>query len=380
LIYFDNAATSWPKPDEVYNEVNRVMRICGNPGRGSHRMAIESGRFILDARGELCSLFNIKNPMRLIFTLNTTDSLNIALKGLLKTGDHVITSGMEHNSMIRPLMELKNKGIELTIVKCNEKGNIDIDDIKKAVKSNTKLIALLHASNVIGTIMPIREIGSIAREMEITFLVDAAQTAGNYPIDVEEDNIDILAFPGHKSLFGPQGTGGLYVSDKINLHTIKEGGTGSISESIFQPDIMPDKLESGTPNTPGIAGLKEGVKFIKKIGEKNIRNHEKKLVKRFLEGVKDIPNVILYGEDNAEKRVGIVSLNIKDIDAGEVSYILDKAFDIATRSGLHCSSLAHQTIGTLRSGTVRFGFGYFNTENEIDKAITALWKIAKETV
>lgn len=381
MIYFDNAATSYPKPDVVYDEINRVMRSCGNPGRGSHKMAIESGKYILDARQEICQLFNIKNPMRVVFTLNTTDSLNIALKGFLKSGDHVITSSMEHNSMIRPLMALKdNQGVDLTIVDCDPMGNIDIEDIRKAIKSNTKLIAMIHASNVTGTLLPIREIGRIAREMGIYFLVDAAQTAGNYPIDVEKDNIDMLAFPGHKSLFGPQGTGGLYIRDTIKLKTIKEGGTGSNSEKIYQPDMMPDMLESGTPNTPGIAGLKEGVKFIRNVGIENIRQHEKELTGRFIEGVEEIPNLILYGNKDPEKQVGVVSVNIKDIDSGEVSYILDKVYDIATRSGLHCSSLAHKTLGTLKRGTVRFGIGYFNTKDEIDIATKALYTIAKQTL
>ncbi|WKV07595.1 aminotransferase class V-fold PLP-dependent enzyme [Thermoanaerobacterium sp. CMT5567-10] len=381
MIYFDNAATSYPKPESVYDEIDRVMRYCGNPGRGSHRLAIESGKHILEARQELCQLFNINDPMRVIFTLNTTDSLNIALKGILNEGDHVITSSMEHNSMIRPLIALRDSNyIDLTIVKCDQKGNIDVDDVRKAIKKNTKLIAMIHASNVTGTLMPIREIGSIAREMGIYFLVDAAQTAGSYPIDVEKDNIDLLAFPGHKSLFGPQGTGGLYVRDTIKLKTIKEGGTGSNSENIHQPDMMPDMLESGTPNTPGIAGLKEGVRYIRSIGVENILKHERKLTKRFIDGVKDIPNLVLYGNSDEERRVGVISINIKDIDSGEVSYILDKAFDIATRSGLHCSSLAHQTIGTLKTGTVRFGIGYFNTEDEVDKAVDALYTIAKQAL
>lgn len=380
MIYFDNAATSFPKPEDVYREIDKVMRSCGNPGRGSHRLAIESGRYILEARQELCQLFNIKNPMRVIFTLNTTDSLNIALKGFLNPGDHVITSSMEHNSMIRPLKALEDKGISVTIVKCDKCGNIDINDIRKEIKQNTKLIAMTHASNVTGTIFPIREIGSIARENDIAFLVDAAQTAGNYPIDVDKDNIDLLAFPGHKSLYGPQGTGGLYVRENIKLKTLKEGGTGSSSESIYQPDIMPDMLESGTPNTPGIAGLKEGVKFVRKIGVDNIRKHEMMLTRKFIDGLKDISNVTFYGNEDIENRIGVVSLNIKDIDSGEVSYILDKVYDIATRSGLHCSALAHKTIGTIKTGTVRFGIGYFNTEKDIDKAIKAIYTISKQTI
>lgn len=378
MIYLDNAATTWPKPEEVYNEINKVLRNCGNPGRGSHRMAIESGRVILDARQELCGLFNIQNPMRIAFTHNTTDSLNIALKGILKEGDHVITSSMEHNSMIRPLMALKKKGIETTIIECDEKGRIDPDDIRRSIKKNTKMIAIIHASNVTGTIMPILEIGNIARENNLIFLVDAAQTAGVLDIDVEKQNIDVLAFPGHKSLYGPQGTGGLFVRDSIYIETIKEGGTGSSSESIYQPDLMPDKLESGTPNTPGIAGLKEGVRFVRSTGVEKIREHEKRLTKMLIEGLKVLPNTVIYGPDNIEERVGVVSICINGMDSGEVSYILDKVFNIATRSGLHCSSLAHRTIGTLKTGTVRFGIGYFNTEEEIIAAIKAIETISRQ--
>ena len=379
MIYFDNAATSWPKPEEVYREVEKVLRNCGNPGRGGHKMALESGRVIFEARQEICSIFNIKDPMRVVFTSNTTEALNIALKGILKEGDHVITSSMEHNSMIRPLMALKEKGIEVTIVKANEEGKIDPEDIKEAITTKTKMIAITHASNVTGTIMPIEEIGNIAREMNLIFLVDAAQTAGILPIDVEKQNIDLLAFPGHKGLYGPQGTGGLYVRKSIEILPLEEGGTGSKSESMYQPDLMPDKLESGTPNTPGIAGLKEGVKFVKSVGIKNIYQQEKRLTKILIEGLKEIKGVKIYGPQKVEERVGVVSITLKDSDVGEISYILDRDFDIATRAGLHCAPLAHSTIGTLKTGTLRFGIGYFNTEEEVEKAIKAIEIISRKT-
>ncbi|ABY95904.1 MULTISPECIES: aminotransferase class V-fold PLP-dependent enzyme [Thermoanaerobacter] len=378
MIYFDNAATSWPKPEEVYREVEKVLRNCGNPGRGGHKMALESGRVIFEARQEICSIFNIKDPMRVVFTSNTTEALNIALKGILKEGDHVITSSMEHNSMIRPLMALKEKGIEVTIVKANEEGKIDPEDIKEAITKKTKMIAITHASNVTGTIMPIEEIGNIAREMNLIFLVDAAQTVGVLPIDVEKQNIDLLAFPGHKGLYGPQGTGGLYVRKSIEILPLEEGGTGSKSESMYQPDLMPDKLESGTPNTPGIAGLKEGVKFVKSVGIKNIYQQEKRLTKILIEGLKEIKGVKIYGPQKVEERVGVVSITLKDSDVGEISYILDRDFDIATRAGLHCAPLAHSTIGTLKTGTLRFGIGYFNTEEEVEKAIKAIEIISQK--
>lgn len=296
----------------------------------------------------------------------------------MKEGDHVITSSMEHNSMIRPLMALKEKGIEVTIVKANEEGKIDPEDIKEAITKKTKMIAITHASNVTGTIMPIEEIGNIAREMNLIFLVDAAQTVGVLPIDVEKQNIDLLAFPGHKGLYGPQGTGGLYVRKSIEILPLEEGGTGSKSESMYQPDLMPDKLESGTPNTPGIAGLKEGVKFVKSVGIKNIYQQEKRLTKILIEGLKEIKGVKIYGPQKVEERVGVVSITLKDSDVGEISYILDRDFDIATRAGLHCAPLAHSTIGTLKTGTLRFGIGYFNTEEEVEKAIKAIEIISQK--
>jgi cysteine desulfurase family protein len=340
-------------------------------------MSLEAGRVIFEARQEIASLFNVKDPMRIVFTSNTTEALNIALKGALREGDHVITSSMEHNSVARPLNRLREEGVEVTIVKGNEEGKIDPNDIKKAIKRNTKMIAITHASNVTGTIMPIEEIGNIAREMNLIFLVDAAQTAGILPIDVEKYNISLLAFPGHKGLYGPQGTGGLYIKEGVELTTLKEGGTGSRSELTTQPDLMPDKFESGTLNTPGIAGLKEGVKFIKRVGLNSIREHELKLVKLMLEGLKEIKKVKVYGPQNLEERVGVISITLENKDVGEASYILDREFSIAARSGLHCAPLAHSTIGTLKTGTLRFGIGYFNTEEDIMKTIEAVKVIAQ---
>ncbi|HHW56272.1 MAG TPA: aminotransferase class V-fold PLP-dependent enzyme [Clostridia bacterium] len=380
MIYFDNAATSWPKPEAVYKEVGKVLRNCGNPGRGGHKLSLESGRVIFEARQEICSMFNIKNFLRVVFTSNTTEALNIALKGILKEGDHVITSSMEHNSMIRPLMALKDKGVEVTLVQGDIEGKIDPEDIKKSIKKNTKMIAITHASNVTGTIMPVEEIGNIAREMNLIFLVDAAQTAGVLPIDVEKYNIDLLAFAGHKGLYGPQGTGGLYVREGLEVFPLKEGGTGSKSESIYQPDLMPDKLESGTPNTPGIAGLKEGVRFIKSVGIDAVYRHEKKLTQMLIDGLKEIKGIKIYGPHKIEDRVGVVSITLEDRDVGEISYILDRNFDIATRAGLHCAAVAHSTIGTIKSGTLRFGIGYFNTEDEVQKVIKAMEMISQNTL
>ena len=378
MIYLDNSATSWPKPENVYKEVERVLKNCGNPGRGGHRMALESGKIIFESRQEICEIFNVKDPMRIVFTSNTTQALNMALKGVLKYKDHVITSSMEHNSMIRPLMALKEKGTEITVIKGDENGEIDVENIKKEIRENTKLIAITHASNVTGTIMPIKEIGDIARKNNILFLVDAAQTAGVIPIDVEEFNIDLLAFPGHKGLYGPQGTGGLYIREGIDIIPLIEGGTGSESESIYQPNLMPDKLESGTLNTPGIAGLKEGIKFIKKIKIESIKKHEKNLIKMLIEGLEQIKNVKIYGPKNLDNRTGSVSITVDNMDVGDISYILDKKYNIAARAGLHCAPLAHSTIGTLESGTLRFGIGYFNNIDEIKETIRAIEIICKK--
>lgn len=379
MVYLDNAATTFPKPEEVYEEVMKCMREYGaNPGRSGHRLALEAGRVIYDTRETLSKMFNIKNPMNIVFTCGGTDGLNLAIKGILKSGDHVITSTMEHNSVLRPLKDLEKKGLELTIVECDKKGFIDIKDIENSIKSNTKVIITTHASNVIGTIFPIKEIGKLARANDITYIVDAAQTAGLYDIDVEDMNIDVLVFPGHKSLLGPQGTGAIYIGENICIDCTKQGGTGSSSESLVQPDIMPDKFESGTPNTPGIAGLGRGAKFIMENGMENIRLHENELTKYFLEELNKIEEIIIYGPNDADKQVPVISINIKGADSSEVGYLLDSEFDIAVRTGLHCAPLAHETAGTLQSGTIRFSIGYFNTKEDIDKALDALKSIIKD--
>ena len=379
MIYLDNAATTFPKPEEVYEEVMKCMREYGaNPGRSGHRLALEAGRVIYDTRETLSKMFNIKNTMNLAFTCNGTDGLNIAIKGIFKSGDHVITSTMEHNSVLRPLKDIEKKGVELTIVECDEKGFINLDDIEKSIKENTKAIITTHASNVTGTIFPIKQIGELAHANNLIYIVDAAQTAGLYDIDVVDMNIDVLVFPGHKSLLGPQGTGAIYIGEDICIDCTKQGGTGSSSESLIQPDIMPDKFESGTPNTPGIAGLGKGAKFIMNRGMRNIRLHEQELTKYFLDGLNEIEEIIIYGPNDAEKQAPVISINIKDADSSEVGYLLDSEFDIAVRTGLHCAPLAHETIGTLQSGTIRFSIGYFNTKDDIDQALDALRSIIKE--
>ncbi|RDY23438.1 aminotransferase class V-fold PLP-dependent enzyme [Romboutsia maritimum] len=378
MIYLDNAATTYPKPEKVYESIMDCMKnYCANPGRAGHKLAMKAARGIYDARENISKLFNIENPMNIIFTHNATDSLNLAIKGCVKKGDHIITTSMEHNSVIRPIKALEEKGIENTIVKCNEEGFLDVEDIKKAIKKNTKLIVTTHASNVCGTLINIKEVGEIAKEYGILYLVDASQTAGVYDIDVKSINIDMLAAPGHKCLLGPQGTGILYIREGLNLTILKEGGTGSKSEELFQPELLPDKYESGTHNTPGIVGLSEGVKFILEEGIENIRKHEENLCKYMLGKLEEVPNIKIYGPKDSTKRAAVISINIGNMDSGEITFLLDSEYDIATRSGIHCAPLAHKTLGTLEQGAVRFSLGYFNTKEEIDKAVNALKEIAK---
>lgn len=378
MVYFDNAATTWPKPDSVYQAMVEAVRDKGaNPGRGSHRMAVEAGRIIYETRELLATLFNIRDPARLVFTCNATESLNLAIKGYLKPGDHVIASSMEHNAVSRPLKALEDSGVEVTyLASSSQQGVLEPSLVEKEIKSNTKMVVINHASNVNGTIQPIEEIGQITNRRKVTFLLDAAQTAGVFPLDVEKMHIDLLAFPGHKSLLGPQGTGGLYIREGIELVPPRLGGTGGNSESQYLPEVLPDRYESGTPNTPGIAGLGAGVKYIIQRGLDNIREHEQKLTAYFLEGLNSIEKVKVYSPKDNMKQAPVVSLNIGEEGAQEIGYILDKAFDIAVRAGLHCAPWAHQTMGTIDQGSVRFSFGCFNTEKEIEYALDCLKKIA----
>lgn len=379
MIYLDNAATTFPKPRQVYEAVLDCMENYGaNPGRAGHKLAMRAGREIYECRENIAKLLNVTNPMSIIFTHNATDSLNLAIKGVVNSGDHIITTSVEHNSVIRPIKALEKKGVENTIVKCDEYGQLNPEDIKKAIKPNTKLIVTTHASNVCGTIIDIESVGNIAKENNILYLVDASQTLGVYDVDVQKLNVDMIAAPGHKCLLGPQGTGILYIRDGINVNILKEGGTGSNSEELFQPNMMPDRYESGTHNTPGIAGLNAGVKFVLETGIDKIREHEEQLCEYMLNKLKEVPNIKIYGPIDSKKRAAVISINIGDIDSGELTFILDDMYDIETRSGIHCSPLAHETLGTLRQGTVRFSLGYFNTKEEIEKTIEALKEIEKE--
>ena len=381
LIYFDNAATSWPKPDETYAAMDRFSRLIGgSPGRSGHRLSIDAGRIIMDARETLSRLLGIEDPFQIVFTKNATEALNLAIQGFLNSGDHVITSSMEHNSVMRPLRDLETKGVELSVIPCSRQGELDPQELKSAIRSNTKAIFLVHASNVTGTIMPIREIGQVAREHGVIFCVDAAQTAGALPINISDMNIDLFAFTGHKSLFGPQGTGGLYIRKGLEerIQPLMAGGTGSRSEFELQPDFMPDKYESGTLNTVGLAGLGAGAGYILEKGIDEIRTKEVTLTRLFLEGLKSTRGVHIYGTCNASLQIAVVSFNIDGVTSSEAALALDEQFCIMSRPGLHCAPAAHRTIGTFPGGTIRFSFGYFNTEDQIKYALDAVRQLSKE--
>lgn len=380
MIYLDNAATSFPKPESVYLEMDRCMRCyCANPGRGGHSMAIEAGRAVIETRDVICSFFKISNAMQLCFMKNATEALNTAIKGWLRPGDHVVTTCMEHNSVMRPLRTLERDiGIELSVISGNELGEIVPDSVKKQIKSNTRLIVSTLSSNVNGVIMPFGDIGRLAREAGVPFLLDASQGAGYISVDVEEQCIDMLAFPGHKGLLGPQGTGGLYVREGIVLKSLMEGGTGSNSEYPFQPEIMPDLLESGTLNTAGIVGLCSGVKYIMTHGLETAGSYRYMLTERLIEGLAGIEGIKLYSVAEKSRNSGIAAISLAGMDSTELSYILDKEFGIATRAGLHCAPSAHRTLGTEKTGIVRLSIGCFNTVEEIDITIEAVDSISKK--
>nr|WP_092071715.1 aminotransferase class V-fold PLP-dependent enzyme [Dendrosporobacter quercicolus]NSL49487.1 aminotransferase class V-fold PLP-dependent enzyme [Dendrosporobacter quercicolus DSM 1736]SDM29656.1 cysteine desulfurase family protein [Dendrosporobacter quercicolus] len=379
MIYLDNAATSWPKPEAVYQTVDKVMRQAGaNPGRSGHTMALAADRVIQETRRLTAQLFSVPDPSRIIFTLNATDALNLALKGLLQAGDHVITGSMEHNALARPLEALCKTGVEVSKVATSPFSGLAAADIRTALRPNTKLIAVSHASNVTGTLNPIVDIARVAKAAGVLLLVDCAQTAGLFPIDVGKMGIDLLAFPGHKALFGCQGVGGLYIGRGISLKPLREGGTGSRSESLEQPEECPDRYESGTLNTPGIAGLGAGIRFILETGQDIVRRREEVLTNMLLTGLEKIRPVVLYGPSAGKTRAAVVSFGVPGIDPAEISLILDQSFQIASRAGLHCAPDAHLTLGTSRGGTVRLSPGYFTTEAEIEQCLQAVAAVIAE--
>ncbi|GIO07844.1 cysteine desulfurase [Brevibacillus reuszeri] len=378
IIYLDNAASTWPKPPAVKDMMAEAIEdYAANPGRGGHTLAMKASKTVFRTRVQLSRLFGIQNPNNLFFYLNATQALNQAIKGFLKPGDHVVSSSVEHNSVRRPIEFMRKiSQVEATFIEPRDDHHFYVEDFAKAIQPNTRLLVVSHASNLTGVILPVAELGKLAKERGITFLVDASQSAGVLPIHVEEMHIDMLAFPGHKGLYGPQGTGGLYVHNDIDLVPLIHGGTGSQSEAIEQPTTRPDRYESGTVNTVGLAGLQAGVSFVMEKGVENIRQHEWDLVKQTIAQLQEIPGLQVYGPGIETERVGVVAFNVGEVDASEVSFILDQQYGIATRSGYHCTPLGHQTAGTAQRGAVRASFGIFNSDKDVEALIDAVKEIS----
>ncbi|EEG72221.1 aminotransferase class V-fold PLP-dependent enzyme [[Clostridium] hylemonae] len=378
MIYMDNAATTMQKPKEVLDAVLNAMSSMGNAGRGANEASLSASRIIYDTREKLCTLFHAEDPRQIVFTANSTESLNVALKGLLNPGDHVVTTMLEHNSVLRPLYELEEQGTELTIVKSSSLGTVEPEDIEAAVRPDTKLIVITNGSNLTGNYIDLMPIGDIARKHNVLFVVDASQTAGVFPIDVQEMKIDVLCFTGHKGLLGPQGTGGMYVREGLAVRPLKSGGSGVRTFSRTHPAEMPTALEAGTLNGHGIAGLNAALAYLEKEGIDNIRRREQELMRKFYDGVKDIPDVKVYGDYSAKERCAIVALNIGDYDSSEVSDELLTTYGISTRPGGHCAPLMHEALGTVEQGAVRFSFSHYNTDEEVDTAIAAIRELAED--
>ena len=378
MIYFDNAATTLRKPRCVIEAVTEAMGSMGNSGRGVHSGALSAARTIYDTRAALAKLFGPEGPERIAFTANSTEALNMAIKGLLAPGDHVITTALEHNSVLRPLYELEDRGMELTILPADTLGNICCEDFEKEIRPTTRAIVTTPGSNLTGNLLDIEKIGSIARAHGLTYIVDASQTAGVFDIDVQRMNIDILCFTGHKGLLGPQGTGGLYVREGIEIRPLLSGGSGVQTYLRSHPPQMPTVLEAGTLNGHGIAGLGAAVKYLQETGLDTIRQKEQALMRAFYEAVRQIPGITVYGDFSSMDRCAIVSMNVRDYDSGEVSDALSESYGIATRPGAHCAPLMHRALGTVDQGAVRFSFSHFNTEEEIKIADSALQELAQE--
>ncbi len=379
MIYLDNAATSWPKPPEVLKAMSDVLeRAGGNPGRSGHRLSIAAARVMYDTREDVANFFNSGDPLRVVFTHNATHAMNIVLKGLLKPGDRVVTSSMEHNAVMRPLRSLERQGINLHIVHCASDGSLDVNNVARAIDSGTRLVVVTHASNVVGTLMPIAEIATIAHKVGTLLLVDAAQTAGVFTLDMKAMGIDLLAFTGHKGLQGPPGIGGLVIGDHVDTSQIEpliEGGTGSQSELEVQPNFLPDKFESGTPNLVGIAGLRAGIQWVVEKGTEAIRAHEKELTRALISGLSGISGVRVYGTRDTEKSIAVVSFTASGRQVSDIGFRLDEEYGILTRVGLHCAPAAHRTIGSFPEGTVRLAPSIFTTMDEINKTIRTIARI-----
>jgi len=382
MIYLDNAATSWPKPRGVAEAMVRFLDEVGaNPGRSGHHLSVEAARIVYETREVVAHLFNAPDPLRVVFCNNATEAINLSLRGFLKAGDHIITSSMEHNSVMRPIRVLEQRGVAVTVVRCSGEGVLDPTWIETAIRPETVMIVLNHASNVTGSLLPVGEVGQIARMHDLLLLVDAAQTGGAYPIDMQSDCIDLLCFTGHKSLCGPMGTGGLIVGERVDvdrLDPLKCGGTGSRSEQEQQPDFLPDRYESGTLNAMGLAGLAVGVQYVVEQGVEVIRSQEITLTEQLIHGLAEIPGLAVQGGRDASRRTATVSFTLAGMAPSEIGLALDERHGILCRVGLHCAPAAHRTLGTFPAGTVRFGLGAFNTADEVEKAVEAVRCLAGE--
>ena len=378
MIYFDNAATTQHKPECVVRAVTEALCNLGNPGRSIHGGSMTASRIVFDARLALAQLFGAESPHRIAFTANSTEALNMAIKGILNPGDHVITTALEHNSVLRPLYEMEEKGVELTILPADPLGRLRYEELEPSIRENTKAILCTHGSNLTGNLVDIRRIGRIAKQHGLLFVVDASQTAGVFPIDVQQMHIDILCFTGHKSLLGPQGTGGLYVRTGVTVRPLLSGGSGVQTYLRRHPPQMPTALEAGTLNAHGIAGLLAAVGYINETGIDTIREAEQLLMWDFYDQVSKIPGITVYGDFSHKDRCPIVTLNVRDYDSGQVSDHLSEEYGIATRPGAHCAPLMHQTLGTAEQGAVRFSFSHYNTKEEIKIAVAALQELAQE--
>ncbi len=379
MIYLDNAATTMRKPPQVAEAVVTAMNTMGNASRGAHAEALTASRIVYNTRVKLAELFHCPRADHVVFTMNSTEALNIAIHGLLRRGDHVITTMMEHNSVLRPLYRHQNEnGGSLSFVQTDALGRPIYEQFESLIRPETRAIVCTHASNLTGNVVDLRRVGAIAKKHGLLFIVDASQTAGVIPIDMEEMNIDLLCFTGHKGLMGPQGTGGLCVREGVEVRPWKVGGSGVQSYSRTQPVEYPTRLEAGTLNSHGIAGLSAALDFIRETGVETIGQHEQALMRRFYNGVKDIPGVKIYGDFSGAEKAAIVALNIGDYDSGAVADELSESYDIAVRPGAHCAPLMHKALGTTDQGAVRFSFSWFNTEEEIDTAVRAIREIAED--
>ena len=379
-VYLDNAATTMQKPPCVVEAVTAALTSFGNSGRDTGGHALDASRVIYDARCLISDLFNLGNPKQVVFTCNSTEALNMAIRGLFHRGDHVISSVMEHNAVLRPLYDIEeDQGVSHTFIGVDEKGRLLVSEIEKNIRPETKALILTHASNVTGNANDLHAIGKIAKKHGLLFIVDASQTAGVLPIDMQDMNIDIVAFTGHKGLYGPQGTGGMAIREGIDIHPLKSGGTGVLSYLKHQPEEMPTHLECGTMNAHGLAGLHASLNWlVKEVGIDQVHAHEIALAKRFYEGLKDMEAIRFYGDYDTDQRAAIVSLNIADYDSSEVSDQLESDYGISTRPGAHCAPLMHKALGTVEQGAVRFSFSHYNTEEEVDTAIRAVEELARE--